>query len=176
MAVVIKLKDTHAYFNRLSDSMMRGARRGLRKAGERCVQKIVAEIIPSRSPEPVDRGTYKAGWKTDVVDENTVAVLNPEAHAAIIEYGARAENIKIGTAMLTALSEWAIRKGIASDEEEALDVAWAIAKSMQKKGIFNNYKAGRGLHILGELIDSYAEDILREEVSREINRAIGEVR
>lgn len=156
--------------------MLKGARIGLRKAGERAIQKIVTEIIPSRSPEPVDRGTYKAGWKTEVVDEDTVVIDNSEPHAPIIEGGARAENIKIGTVMLTALSQWAMRKGLADDEEEALNIAWAIAKAMQRRGNFNRYQGGTGLYIMGELRDEYLKDILREEVKREVERAVRLVR
>lgn len=171
MPANIQLSEASAYFGKLGGVLLKGAQKGLVLAGERGVQKIVTEIIPSRSPEPVDRGVYKAGWKTERIDPNTVLIFNPEAHAAFIEFGVRGENVKIGAAMIRALSEWAMRKGLAADEYEAVGVAWAIAKSIQKKGIFNHYAQGNGLRILQQLDEMYLEDILREEVSREMQKA-----
>lgn len=110
------------------------------------------------------------GWKTERIDLNTVAILNPEAHAAFIEYGVRAENVKIGAAMIRALTEWALRKGIAEDEKSAVGVAWAIAKTMQNKGVFNR-RSGKGLRVLEELEQEFLEDILKGEVGREMQRA-----
>lgn len=172
MVTTINIKDAPGYFDKLADTMVKAARKGLLLAAERGVQKIVTEIIPSRSPTPVDRGVYRAGWKSEVIDSNTVAILNPEPHAAFIELGVRAENVKIGAAMIQALAEWATRKGIAADDDEAVGVAWAIAKSMQKKGVFNHYKEGNGLRVLQELEDMHLEDILRAEVSREMKKAV----
>lgn len=172
MATSIKLKDAPGYFASMGAVMHKAARKGLLLAAERGVQKIVTEIIPSRSPAPVDRGVYRAGWKTEVIDQNTVAILNTEPHAAFIEHGVRGENVKIGAAMIRALSEWVLRKGIAVDEDEAVGIAWAIAKTMQMKGVFNHYEEGNGLRILQELDEMYIEDILKEEVSREMQKAV----
>jgi hypothetical protein len=171
----ISLSEAAPYFGRLSAAATEGARRGLVKAGERGVQVIVTEIIPSRSPQPVDRGTYRAGWKTERVDRDTVAILNPESHAAFIENGVRPENVKIGAALIRALAEWAMRKGLAEDEASATGVAWAIAKTMQQNGIFNK-RSGRGLHILGELFEDHIVNIFVTEVSREIQRSMDGVR
>lgn len=168
---VVKLDQASKYFARMGSKILAGARVGLVKAGERGLQKIVVEIIPSRSPQPVDRGTYKVGWKTEQVTRDTVAILNPEAHAPFIEDGVRPENVKIGTALIEALSEWAMRKGIAEDEDEAIGVAWAIAKTMQKEGIFNRY-GQQGLGILRELNEEHITKILNEEISNEVRKAV----
>jgi hypothetical protein len=148
--------------------VLAAARAGLLKAANRGLQVLITEIIPSRSPQPVDRGTYRAGWKVEVIDPDRVAIMNPEPHAVFIEFGVRAENVKIGRAMLEALSEWAKRKGLAHTNQEAVGVAWAIAKAMQKKGIFNRNRPG--LRILEELVTKRIDNILKEEVAREIQR------
>lgn len=175
MPTQIDIKDAAKFFGGLNEALVASARVGLLKAGERGLQKLVTQIIPSRSPQPVDRGVYRAGWKTERVDKDTVAIFNPEPHAVFIERGVRAGNVKIGAAMIRALSEWATRKGMASDEKEAIGVAWAIARSMQSRGIFNK-RSGSGLRIMQELVDEYLDDILREEVSREMQRAADRAR
>jgi hypothetical protein len=175
MAAEVKLEDASRFFGELGERMLAAARIGLVKAGERGLQKLVAEIIPSRSPQPVDRGTYRAGWKTERVSRDVVAIFNPEPHAPFIEGGVRAENVKIGAAMIRALAEWALRKGIADDEQSAIGVAWAIAKTMQKDGIFNPM-GRKGLGILRELNENFIDDILREEVSREMQQAARQAR
>jgi hypothetical protein len=171
MAVVVPLKDASAYFGRLNAAMFkRAAQRGLVLAGQRGVQVVVTQIIPSRTPAPVDRGVYRAGWKSESIDENTVLISNPEPHAVLIEKGVRAENVKIGAVMIRALSEWALRKGIARDEKESVGIAWAIAKTMQKRGIFNR-RSGNGLRILEELERDHLPKIAREEIAREMQSA-----
>lgn len=175
MPAVIYLEDAAKFFGGLNNELEKAARIGLIKAAERGLAKLVTEIIPARSPEPVDRGTYKAGWKTERINELTVAILNPEPHAPFIEGGVRAENVKIGAAMIRALSEWALRKGIASDEKEAVGVAWAVVKSMKNRGIFNR-RSGPGLGILKELEEDYLEGILKTEVAREMQKAIDRAR
>lgn len=172
--VKIDLKDAARHYGKINDAMLRGARRGLVMAAARGVQTIVAQIIPSRSPQPVDRGIYRAGWTSRLVSLNTSIIENPTPQAPLIEYGVRASNVRIGRAMIEALTEWVIRKGIA-DGSEAKGVAWAIAKSMQRRGIFN-MPARRGLRVLEELRKDFLPKFLREEVSREIAREMGGVR
>lgn len=170
MPVTIKLRDVVAHFDRLDAEMHRAARIGLLKAAERGVQILVTQIIPSRSPQPVDRGVYRAGWKTERVNADTVAIMNPEPHAVFIEYGVRGENVKIGRAMIQALTEWVIRKGL-GDGDKAVSIAWAIARNMQRDGIFNR-REGPGLGILKELEEVHLARIAREAVAREMQRAV----
>lgn len=164
----VPLSKAAAQFEELADDMKQAAFRGLILAGARCVAVIVSEIIPKRVPQPVDRGTYRAGWKTRS-SSSYVEVYNDEPVASIIEDGARASNIKPGRAMLKALASWALRKGLASNEKEALSRAWAIAKTMQKKGIFNR-NGQQGLGVLRELVTWRADDIVEAEVLRAIGK------
>lgn len=165
----VTLEDAPEYFGRLNTKYQKAAKRGLLRAAHRLKRVIVSEIIPSRFPQPRDRGIYRAGWQVEKIPEGA-AVFNNEVHAVFIEHGVRAENVKIGKAMITALSEWASRKGLADDEDEAKSIAWAIAKTMQRRGIFNRFAGGTGLHILGEATEDHAPEIVGTEVNRVLSK------
>lgn len=136
--------------------------RGVQSAAMKGVQMIQTEIIPSVTPQPVDRGLFRAGWRFTFMPDGAL-ILNVEPHAPFIEFGVRNYNVKIGRAMIAALTEWVVRKKLASPGKEAVSAAWAIAQSMKRKGIF-----GGGLRIL-ERLKAQLPEIIREEVSREID-------
>ncbi len=165
---VVSLSQAAARFEELGKEMQVAAYKGLVSAGARGLQVLVTEIIPKRIPQPVDRGIYRAGWKLKV-GPNYVEIYNDEPVSVIIEEGARAANIKIGKAMITALASWAQRKGFASGPKEAISVAWAIAKTMQKKGIFNR-DGKNGLGILRELVEWRLDNIIETEVLRALGK------
>ncbi len=165
---VVPLSKAAAQFDSLQAEMKVAAFRGLVAAGARGLQVIIVEIIPKRVPQPVDRGVYRAGWKLRI-GPDYVEIYNDETVAPIIEDGARASNIKIGRALLEALVKWALRKGLAGDEKEALRVAWGIARNMQKKGIFNR-DGKSGLGILRELVAWRLDNIIETEVLRALGK------
>ena len=170
----ISLEDAAGWFGDLPSRIAHAAQEGLVQAGLRGVQIIVTRIIPSRSPKPMDRGVYRAGWRIDrrgFGDSARVFIENLEPHAAFIEFGVRPGNVKIGAAMIRALTEWCLRKGIANSEAEATGIAWAIARSMQKRGIFKGTSGGLG--VLKEFMKDYANTVIAEEVSRAVNRELG---
>lgn len=138
---------------------------GLRSAAFKGVQEIVTFIIPSRSPQPVDRGVYRAGWKA-VTTKNGAAIENLEPVAALIEEGVK--NVKIGRKARAALAEWAVRKGIASDLAEGMRIAFAIGVMMKRRG---NIFGPNGMGILRELKERRLKDIIQEEVGRSIASA-----
>lgn len=88
----------------------------------RMLQDIQLRIIPGSTPyAPVDRGIYRAAWKyrgalayggKGGVGAGELTIYNTAPHAPFIEYGVRASNVKPGKAMIDALTEWVIRKGI----------------------------------------------------------------
>lgn len=160
----IKLEEAEQLFDELQSSMKQAALRGLVSAAQRLVQEIVLRIIPSKTPQPVDRGIFRAGWRAyPEVDGATIE--NLETHAAFIEWGVRGENVKIGSGMIEAIREWILRKGIA-DPDEATRVAFAIAVTARKFGIFHG---GQGFRILESAL-KLAPDIMREEIENEIRR------
>jgi hypothetical protein len=187
----IDIKQAPAWVLKLGKQARGAALRGLYSAGLRTVEHIQTSIIPTESPIPVDRGAYRAGWVCENVSGG-VLIYNKMPYASIIEYGARAENIKIGRAMIDALTQWVRRKGIGAystrrfkggmegskptltqkvtlhrlKEPEARQIAWAIAKSMQKNGIFNG---GKGLRVLEKAL-RHAPRFIAEEIARELEQ------
>jgi len=189
----IDLKFAATHFKAYGPKLTAAAHRGLLAAAQRGVQVIQSEIIPSRNPQPVDRGVYRAGWRAGPIPEGA-EIFNVEPTAVLIEEGVRGQNVKIGRLMLAALSEWAKRKGLGRYRATSTvlgkrkdgsffakaqkvkfvagdtSIAWAIAKAMQKRGIFN--KRGPGLGILRELVAKRLNVIVDEEIIREIEREL----
>lgn len=163
----ITLKEAGEEFGqKLPKRMKEAALRGLVSAAERGVAVVKAELIPAAVPQPVDRGLYRAGWRSYPLPSGRgAAIENLEPHAGLIEHGVRASAVKIGRAMIAALAEWAKRHGF----EEPERAAWAIAKKMQERGIWGQ----RGLGILAQLNARLRTEIIREEVLREMNAAKG---
>ncbi len=162
----------------LSERMKAGVRNGMLSGGQRLVGIIQNELIPAEDPPPIDQRAYVAGWHAEPLDEGAV-VYNDVPYAGVIEHGVRGENVKIGRAMISALAEWVVRKGFLgkgpgsigarAQEDEAQDAAWAIAKSMQKRGIFNRESEGLQIARKAEL---RAPKIVAEEVAAEIHAAM----
>lgn len=173
MARTIDLKLSGKEIERLGPKLRATVGRALFSAAIRGVQVIQTQIIPRRVPQPVDRGMYRAGWRSaPIADGESVIggeLWNGEPHAAFVEAGVRAQNVKPGHAMITALAEWARRKGLDGTDtpEGARQVAWAIARAMMRRGIFNK---GRGMGILRELMTRRMPAIIREEIRREAGR------
>lgn len=175
MGRTIDLREAPGWFDNLAVELQKAALEGLYLAGLKGARYIVTNIIPSRTPQPVDRGTYRAGWGPASVSRvgNSVVMQNREVVAAFIEYGVRGQNVKIGRKLISALREWVLRKGIAQDEKEATGIAWAIARKAQERGFFNR-DGKQGLQILGELIDGgHIQRFMGEEVSAAIKRSVG---
>lgn len=163
--VVIDLKDAAKWFDVTEKAARKAAMRGLLSAALRSVQTIITVIIPSRSPPPVDKGGYLAGWHA-VKNPEGAEFFNASYEAPFVEDGVRAENVKPGRAMIAAITEWATRKGLAADADEARSVAFAIAQNMKRLGIFN--RGSKGLGIMRELVDKYLDQYVAEEVEREM--------
>ena len=163
----IDIAMAEGYYGQLAENFRKAALRGLRSAALRTQQEIVLRIIPSRSPKPVDRAAsgYLGGWRTYPI-ENGAVVENKETHAAFIEYGVAASNVRITRRMIQMLSEWFVRKGYAS-AADAKDSVWGLAKKMQQRGIFNN---GQGFGILKEAVEKHIPGFIKAEIAREIAR------
>jgi hypothetical protein len=177
----ITIFEAPMWVQHLTEELHEAAIRGMQSAGLRLLQHIQVTVIPSTRDErtgmgpPVDRGAYRASWrKRDVSNGSVVESTLP--YASIIELGARPENVKIGKAMIDALTDWVIRKGLAGKRpgndssgeyrSQARNIAWAIAVSMKKAGIFSG---GKGLRVL-ERAAVEAPRFIKEEVTREIER------
>ncbi|HOA00798.1 MAG TPA: hypothetical protein PKI27_00670 [Dermatophilaceae bacterium] len=161
----LRLDQVAGHFEKVQGDMRKAAMRGLLSAAQRTQQEIVLRIIPTRSPKPVDRAAsgYLGGWRARPTEDGAV-IENLETHAAFIEYGVK--NVKVGARMIRMLSEWAVRKGLAT-AEDAVAHAWAIARLMRNRGIFNG---GQGFGILKEATEKHVPRFVREEVARELQR------
>jgi hypothetical protein len=170
------------------------ALRGARSAAIQLVGIIQNDIIPNEKLPPIFNRAYVAGWRFENTDTGA-EVVNTIPYAAVIEWGARAENIKISRAMIDALAEWARLKGLAGRAlgltgkagrsatgdvlVESRRIAWAIAKAMQgfgtrssgyDSGIFNR-DGRKGLRISQKAAERAPRIIVRE-VTEELRRAL----
>lgn len=166
---------------RLEGKLHKAALKGLQSAALRTVQHIQVEIIPREERAPVDRGIYRAGWRMRPTEDGAL-VYNGVPYAGIVEDGAQAKNVKVGKRMIDALAEWVVRKGLVGKGAQGRDgsgkfkskgilltegrrVAWAIAQSMKKKGIFG----GKGLKIMAKArlrIPQFIEEEVRREIEK----------
>lgn len=167
MATTIDLSDAASYFGAMNHRLWRAGVDGLFSASLRSVQAIQSVIVPSLSPQPVDRGLFRAGWRA-VRESWGATIENLEPHAAFVEYGVRAGAVKIGAATIRALTEWVERKRLASGKE-AIDAAWRIARAMQARGIF---QGGKGFRVMRTLREWYLERFIQEEIARELERVL----
>ena len=165
----IDLFQAPAWVTVMGKEVREAAKKGLLSAAIRTVSHIQNEIIPKEPRVPVDRGIYRAGWRAQKIPEGAL-VVNTVPHALFIEHRMKAGNVRAGQAMLAALTEWVRRKGLAGKGSlagaEARRIAWAIAMSMKRKGIFDG---GKGLHIL-EKATKQIPRFIDEEVKREISK------
>ncbi len=175
---VYRLSEAGRFISALARSNRAAAERGLLAAAVRAVGYIQAEVIPSLSPVPTARGTWRAAWRAEKI-EGGARFFNDAPHAPFIEDGVRGQNVKIGRAMIDALAEWVRMKGIGgraitsksgttrfakATKDEAIAIAWAIAKTLQKKGIFNS---GAGFGVMKKAREQLPR-FIREEVLREL--------
>ena len=177
----IPLKEAPGWVdNKLRIAIREGALRGLYSAALRMVQEVQVRIIPKLVPVPTQRGIYKAGWKAGRTSDGAW-YGNSTPYAGIVEYGVPAGRVKVGAAMIAALTEWVLIKGFAAGLAEAKHVAWAVATRMAAnltvdgqrragggQGIFK----GTGLRVM-EKANERIVKIAEEEVAREVERALG---
>jgi len=159
--------------------------RALMSSAMRLIGVIQNDLIPSEDPPPILNRHYASGWIPEPQPNGDVHIKNTMPYAAVIEWGAKAENIKIGRAMIEALTEWVITKGLvgrpknavqrAQAQFEARNMAWAIAQAMKNPpsgkmgGIFNR-NGQNGLRI-AEKAGKRAPEIVSEEIARESKKA-----
>ncbi len=165
MAKRIDVSQAPAWVTLMGKQVRVAAMRGLYSAAVRAVAHIQTVVIPSEPRVPVDRGLYRAGWRAVRIPGGAM-VTNTVPHAVIIEYGVKAANVRAGRKMLDALTDWVRRKGLEKSETGARRVAYAIAMSMKRKGIFNG---GKGLRILENAVKRIPQ-FIGEEVAREIRK------
>ena len=84
-------------------------------------------------------GELAASIDYDIVD-GSLDILNAKYGGAIDEGSSPArQQGKISRAMLKNIMDWANMKGIKPEKGTMRDMAWAIAKTVKKKGIIQRY-------------------------------------
>ena len=136
----------------LPKDLRQGTIKGLQSAAARGVGFVVEEINRATPFPAVDRGELQQSARVEMLPDGARIEVDAP-HAAVVELGSRPF-----TPPLEPLIEWALRKGLAEDEEEAEDIAWGIRKRFQEEGYFPRYyfrKAmARTFAIIGEEVAS----------------------
>jgi hypothetical protein len=148
--------------------MRAAALKGIFSAALRAKNDIVTKVIPQKDPAPVDKGIYRAGWQVEKL-RTGAAIYNPVPYAAAIEYGVSAGNVVFSNKFQKMLAEWVNRKLGGRTPKQAWSIAGAIMHSLKTKGIF---KRGVGLRVLEGYSRTTLLAVLREEVTREIEKAL----
>lgn len=174
MSKDISIAEAGAWTRHLAARMPEAAKRGLYGAAVRLQQRLQND-----GGLPKDRGGYRAGWRAEPT-ERGAEVFNLTTQALMIEEGVRAGNVKVGRLMIDALVGWAKRKGLgvtyapkkgggqrrSRPTEAALrSIAWAIAMSMKRRGIFQPPQRP-----LERTVRAYGPQFIREEVRREVQK------
>jgi hypothetical protein len=137
--------------------------------GERMVQKNITTPY-NGIPPAVFTGNLASAVSSQVTDEQAMLrlvigvspTLGADKYAAPVETGARPHMPPV-----EALIPWVKKKFGAEDEKMALSMAFAIAKSMAKKGTRGHQMFSRGL----EQLEPLAVPILEREIAQSFLRA-----
>lgn len=133
----IQLRAAGTWLDQVQTDVRKVALDAALDAARRGVRDIQVVIIPKLPRPPVNRGTYRAGWKFERLPDGARIYNNTYPQAPLIEFGVRAENVKPGKAMRTAIAEWIGMKGIGPRADESIEsVVWAICMGLKKMGIF----------------------------------------
>jgi hypothetical protein len=172
---VIKLADAQTAI--LNSMDPQAAIRGLQSAGVKFTAAMKTEFIP-RSGLRRYRGIYAASWKSMKLVDG-VMIYSDAPHAPLIEYRVR-PGMKIGRRLIEALLEWVTKLKVANTryrtkkgkvrvhratETERRRLAWAIAMSMQKRGMWQPI----GLRIFTRALTRLPKYV-HEEIRREMLR------
>lgn len=110
----ITLKEAANYFGangEVAKRMREAAAKGLLSAANRGKQQIITREIPEKTPPPIDKGVYRAGWMVEKLPKGA-AIYNAVPYAAAVEDGVSGGNVVVSTKFQVALAEWAQRKGL----------------------------------------------------------------
>lgn len=151
----LDIKQWSQYYAKLGQAYMPAVLTGAKLGGMRAVAILQRES----DAKAFDVGTYRRAWKSELVGQTAVRVYNVAPYAAVIEHGRRAGKTPPPA---RALIPWVSRKlGIRGDE--AKSVAFAVARSIGKKGI-------KGKFVLGGAMER-----IKVAIEQEIVESVGKV-
>ena len=163
MAKKLTLAQFAAKVDRLGTDVARASLRGVRSAGRR-LQTFVVEALDEPGPfsahPPNDTGELKRSIKYQPIEDGAV-IFADAPHAPFIEYGTRPH-----FPPLEPLKEWALRKGLADNDDEAMAVALSVARKIAHHGTVPHAFMARAVDRLKR------EKILEKEVNFEVEKVL----
>lgn len=152
-----------------------GAIKGLQEGALRG-KGLVVEEIDTASPYPaVDTGGLRQS--VDVELEPKGASITVDApHAAILELGTRPF-----WPPKAPLAEWAMRKGLAQNEDEAYDIAGAIQRKFAREGMAPRHYFSKAMNrlegelpamIKGQILDEFKRAAHRHRMGKRSGRLL----
>jgi len=161
MTIRINLKDFPAELRDLGEHRLREAGiRGLQSAAYRLEGMAVDALKSTRPYPPEDTGELVRSAKTTPTRTGAIVAFDAP-HAPFMEYGTRPH-----FPPLAPLADWAIRKGLADTEEEADEIALAIARKIAARGIAPRHFLARAVRSLKR------RKIVREEITAELEEML----
>jgi hypothetical protein len=154
----LTLEQLSVVIDALPGKQFNAAVRGARSAALRFKGLIVDSIADTEPNPPEDTGELKRSIKVNKT-RNGASVSVDAPHAPFMEFGTRPHFPPIGP-----LAEWVYRKGIADSEEEAEQIALAIARKIAKEGIKPRQFMARAISELKR------KNIIKKEIIREMRK------
>lgn len=122
-------KNLGAFEKKLLREYPKAVARGMRNGAKACVTILQKRTLAQNI---WDRGLAYKGWQFEVVSPRAVRVYNKEQHMIYVEGGRRAGSTP---PPVTPILQWVLRHFSVSSRQEALGLAFAIAKTIANDGI-----------------------------------------
>lgn len=149
----VSLTEFEARVLRFAPDLSKAYVRGFRRSALR-LERYTVEEIDSAEPYPaVDTGSLRGSVSTEFVEDGAIVSVDAP-HAPMIEYGTRPFFPPV-----EPLAEWVKRKGMASTDEEAKSIAFAIAKKISRDGIAPRRYFSKAW---SRMLQTLASDVIRE--------------
>lgn len=141
--------------DKLPADLEAAALRGLRSAALRGKGFVVEEISYAEPHSAVDTGGLRNSVAVTLMPWG--ALLSVDApHAAPINFGTRPY-----WPQQAPLALWALRKGLAADEEEAEEVAFFVALKISREGIKPRHFFDKAMKRVEDIVESEIHEELR---------------
>ena len=155
---------------RIRAAINRGALNGLELAGERGVQLVEENIASPLGDKPAAVSTgnlvnaiFSEFQTAPGILGRVVVAAGPPAdvYAAPVETGSRPHMPPVSALLL-----WVQKKFGIEDEKQALSIAWAVAKTIKKRGTEGHQMFERAFEVLEDEAPGIIERGIAEEIQR----------
>lgn len=135
----VKLADLGSYVTGLTEDRRKAMIKTVQTECGTLGLALIQQTIDQTHPLPVDRATYRRGWKCRKLDDGA-SLQNSQAHASIIERGRRPgqrpppSDTMIGWVHRKGLTKKAGLRGKAAKQAER-GMAFVIARAIGRRGL-----------------------------------------